>query len=147
LVVPSATEMAPLTADPRLRDFIRDRARGASYVASHCAGAFLLGEAGLLEGRRVTTYPGGEADLAKRNPMATVTETEIVVDGDLVTSSGAVVSYEASLSLLRAMTADAELVAAVRSELYLDRLTASPRRGPSQNPAGAARVAGSKEER
>jgi cyclohexyl-isocyanide hydratase len=37
-------------------DFVREQGGGAKYVTSVCTGAFVLGVAGLLKGRRATTH-------------------------------------------------------------------------------------------
>jgi transcriptional regulator GlxA family with amidase domain len=101
LVVPSALDMDPALADQALLAFIKERGARARFVASHCAGAFLLGKAGLLDGRRATTYIGGAASLQKMFPKAHVEgDKHVVVDGNVVTTIGGAVSYEGSLALL-----------------------------------------------
>lgn len=101
LVVPSAFAMEKHLADERLVGFIREKAAQAEYVASNCAGAFLLGKAGLLDGRQVTTYIGGAEELQKMFPKARVVDDRHVVnDGNLVSSIGGAASYEATLTLL-----------------------------------------------
>ncbi len=52
-------------ADRALIAFIKERGTRARYVASHCAGAFLLGKAGPLDGKRATIYLGGAALLQR----------------------------------------------------------------------------------
>lgn len=101
LVVPSSLDMDPHLANERLVTFVRKRAAEAKWVASHCAGAFLLGKAGFLDGRRATTYIGGTEDLKKACPLARVVDKDhVVVDGNLITSAGGLVSYDASLLLV-----------------------------------------------
>lgn len=100
LVVPSALDVDALLANEPVVAFIRERGRRARWLQSHCAGAFLLGKAGLLKDRRVTTYVGGWADLRKRFPEANVVEEHVVIDGNLVSSVGGVASYDGALTLL-----------------------------------------------
>jgi transcriptional regulator GlxA family with amidase domain len=105
LVVPSMMDMDRVLADQALVAFIKARGTQARYVASHCAGAFLLGKAGLLDGRRATTYIGGAESLQKAYPRARVEgDKQVVVDGRLVTSIGGAASYEGSLALLEAIS-------------------------------------------
>jgi transcriptional regulator GlxA family with amidase domain len=102
LVVPSTMDMDRVLADQALVAFIKRAGARARHVASHCAGAFLLGKAGLLDGRRATTYIGGAESLQKMFPKARVEgDQQVVVDGNLVTSIGGAVSYEGSLALLQ----------------------------------------------
>lgn len=123
LVVPGAADMSPILEDAATVDFVARQGRAASAVASHCAGAFLVGAAGLLEGRRATTYPGGHADLAAAVPAAIVVESDVVVDGSVISSGAGTVSYLGALELLRGLT-DVQVARQVATELSLDRLAA-----------------------
>lgn len=76
-------------------------ARGAR-VASICTGAFALGAAGLLDGRRVTTHWRVAARLAELYPRARVDPDVLYVDeGDLLTSAGVAAGIDLCLHLLR----------------------------------------------
>lgn len=75
--------------------------RGAR-VLSLCVGAFLLGEAGLLDGRRCTTHWRHAAELAERFPRAIVDPDVLYVDGGpVVTSAGSAAGIDACLHLIR----------------------------------------------
>jgi transcriptional regulator GlxA family with amidase domain len=56
IVIPGALEIEPTLADRRLVDWLAAHAPMARRTASVCAGAFLLAEAGLLDGRRAVTH-------------------------------------------------------------------------------------------
>ena len=61
-----------------------------SKVASSCTGAFLVADAGLLDGRAATTHWMFAAELARRYPAVHVTADKMIVDnGDVITSGGA----------------------------------------------------------
>lgn len=81
---------------------LRDaHARGAT-VLSVCSGAFVLGAAGLLDGRRCTTHWRHAADLAARFPAAFVDRDVLYVeDGPVVTSAGSAAGLDACLHLIR----------------------------------------------
>jgi transcriptional regulator GlxA family with amidase domain len=75
--------------------------RGAK-VLSVCSGAFILGEAGLLDGRRCTTHWRNAAELARRYPAAKVDPDVLYVDDDpVITSAGTAAGIDACLYLLR----------------------------------------------
>ncbi len=61
---------------------VRFAAEG-KIVAAICAAPSILGSLGLLRGKRATVYPGMEHTLSGATP---VTEDEVVVDGNLITS-------------------------------------------------------------
>lgn len=76
-------------------------ARGAR-VLSVCTGAFVLGEAGLLDGRRCTTHWMYADELAARFPAAEVDPDVLYVDaGPVVTSAGSAAGLDACLHLIR----------------------------------------------
>jgi len=76
-------------------------ARGAR-IASICTGAFALGAAGLLDGRRVTTHWRVARRLADMYPRAQVDPDVLNVDeGDLLTSAGVAAGIDLCLHLLR----------------------------------------------
>ena len=75
--------------------------RGAR-VLSVCSGAFILGEAGLLDGRRCTTHWRNAQELARRYPSAKVDPDVLYVDDDpVITSAGTAAGIDACLYLVR----------------------------------------------
>lgn len=76
-------------------------ARGA-YLISVCSGAFLLGEAGLLDGRQCTTHWKYAGELATRFPKAKVHPNALYIeDGPLLTSAGTAAGIDLCLHLVR----------------------------------------------
>ncbi len=74
---------------------------GARRIMSVCTGAFLLAEAGLLDGRRATTHWQYCATLAKRFPGTTVEADPIFVrDGPIFTSAGVTAGIDLALALV-----------------------------------------------
>jgi len=105
LLVPSTYDMAPLISNARLVSFIRTKAQHASWVASNCSGAFLLAESGVLDGLKATTWAGGEQALRSAYPNVDVQfDQNVVVDRNVITSNGSVVSYQAALLLLEKLS-------------------------------------------
>ncbi|MBV1879175.1 MAG: DJ-1/PfpI family protein [Pseudomonadales bacterium] len=101
LILPSAYAMKDHIGNTKLIDFIRQTDKTASWMASNCSGALLLGEAGILDGKKATTWFGGEADLQKSYPAIDVQfDQNVVVDDRVITSNGGPVSYEAAFMLL-----------------------------------------------
>jgi len=105
LIVPSRYDMEPLIENQAVNAFIRQTATTAEWLASNCSGAFLLAEAGVLDGLKATTWAGGEGQLQSAYPQVKVIEDQnVVVDGNVITSNGSLVSYQAALTLLAKMT-------------------------------------------
>jgi transcriptional regulator GlxA family with amidase domain len=81
---------------------LRAAADRGAYVLSVCSGAFLLGDAGLLDGRRCTTHWLYTDELARRNPGAIVLPNALYVeDGNLFTSAGTAAGIDLCLHLVR----------------------------------------------
>jgi transcriptional regulator GlxA family with amidase domain len=82
-------------------DWLRLAARRAGRIVSVCAGAFLLAEAGLLDGRRATTHWQRTDELAQRHPRVLVDPAPIYTqDGRIFTSGGATAGFDLALSLV-----------------------------------------------
>lgn len=82
------------------RHLVEHHAAGGT-VASVCAGAFLLGQAGLLDGRRCTTHHQLVGALARQHPRATVVNDVLyVADGQVVTSAGIASGIDLALHLV-----------------------------------------------
>ncbi|MGW4464552.1 GlxA family transcriptional regulator [Micromonospora sp. NBC_01796] len=87
--------------EPVLEALRRAHRRGA-YVLSVCSGAFVLGAAGLLDGRECTTHWKYADQLAERHPLARVRCDELYVqDGNLLTGAGTAAGIDACLHLVR----------------------------------------------
>ena len=87
--------------DRLLVAWIRRTARRVRRVASVCSGAFLLAEAGLLEGRRATTHWRACDELARRYPGVKIESDPIFVrDGDVYTSAGVTAGMDLALALV-----------------------------------------------
>lgn len=97
---------SPRTAGgPRLSEEQAERlrehhARGGT-VASVCSGAFALGQAGLLDGRRCTTHHGLQDELERRFPRAAVVRDVLYTEDDrVVTSAGIASGIDLALHLV-----------------------------------------------
>ena len=84
-------------------DALRAAAGRGAWVLSVCSGAFLLGEAGLLDGRRCTTHWRYAAELAALYPAADVDPNVLYVcDGPVLTSAGTSAGLDLCLHVIRA---------------------------------------------
>jgi len=82
-------------------DWLRTAATQARRCGSICTGAFLLGAAGLLDGRRVTTHWASCADLARFHPNASVAVDPIFIrEGPFFSSAGITAGIDLALSLV-----------------------------------------------
>jgi cyclohexyl-isocyanide hydratase len=90
--------VADAMTDLETVDFVRKQAAGAQYVTSVCTGAFLLGVAGLLKGRRATTH-WAYTDLLTL-VGATFEKARIVRDGNVFTAGGVSSGIDFALSIV-----------------------------------------------
>jgi transcriptional regulator GlxA family with amidase domain len=99
LVVPSAEHnMDSDLRDQKLIAWVRDTGRRAKLVMSLCDGAFVLAQAGLLDGLRATTFPGDQDRFAAMFPKVKLERNVIFVhDGKAVTSVGGARSYDPAM--------------------------------------------------
>ncbi len=108
LLVASAYDMDEHLQNGELIDFIRRQGKQASWMASNCSGAMLLAEAGILDGKRATTWAGGEKALARAYPQVKVEyDRNVVIDEGVITSNGGPVSYQSAFALLGKLSSEA----------------------------------------
>jgi transcriptional regulator GlxA family with amidase domain len=100
LVVPMWTPGEQPGAE--LVDALRAAHERGARILSFCSGAFLLAEAGLLDGRRATTHWAFASDLAARFPAVAVEPDVLyVVDGQVMTSAGTAAAIDLCLHVVR----------------------------------------------
>lgn len=101
LIVAGGIGVREALADEHLLGWLTTTAPRAKRVASVCTGAFLLAQAGLLDGRRATTHWSACQLLAKRHPSIQVDPNPIFVrDGNVYTSAGVTAGIDLSLALV-----------------------------------------------
>jgi transcriptional regulator GlxA family with amidase domain len=98
-IVPKRDYLEP---SPEVAAAVRRAYDRGAMVFGHCTAAFVLGEAGLLDGRRCTTHWRHVDELAERFPQAKVDENVLYVqDGTIVTGAGAAAGLDAALHVMR----------------------------------------------
>lgn len=94
-------ELLPQPSSPGLRDYIGRAGTHSRRVAGVCTGAFLLAEAGLLDGRAATTHWAHARALRERFPNIMVDEDRIFLrDGNIWTSAGMSSAIDLTLALI-----------------------------------------------
>lgn len=129
VLVPGTDLTMSLELAPDMIGWIREAAHAGAQIASVCTGAFLLGEAGLLDGHRCTAHWSVIEHMRERYPRARVVDDVLfVMDGSILTSAGIASGIDLSLAIIE-QDHGAALAARVARELvvYLRRSgTAAP---------------------
>ncbi|MBU2527488.1 MAG: DJ-1/PfpI family protein [Bacteroidetes bacterium] len=101
LVVPSAEHHLDTDLqDSLMIQFVRRVSKNALFVTSHCDGAFVLAQAGVLDGHVSTTFPSDIDVYREKFPHLDVRENLLFVhDGKFITSAGGARSFDAALYL------------------------------------------------
>ena len=88
--------------DPLLLDVARDAVARGAWVLTICSGSFILGAAGVLDGRRATTHWMYSEVMSEMYPLIDVDPDVLFVqDGRIITSAGTAAGIDACLHLLR----------------------------------------------
>ena len=94
-------ELDPRPVSPGVRAYIAEAAHQSRRVAGVCTGAFLLAEAGLLDGRSATTHWAYARTLQQRFPAINVDDDRIfIADGNVWTSAGMSAAIDLTLALI-----------------------------------------------
>jgi transcriptional regulator GlxA family with amidase domain len=100
VIVPAMTR----DDDPDALQWIRSQASKGAIVIGVCAGAKVVGDAGLLHGKRATTHWYSVKELRGKHPtMRYVEDRRLVVDDGVMTTTGISASMPMSLTLIEAI--------------------------------------------
>lgn len=103
LVIPGGKGRLSAMVNKDIRQFIMGQARNCKYITSVCTGAFLLAEAGLLKGKKATTYHTALDELASYQETKVERNTKVVQDGQIITAAGVSSGIELGLYLLKVL--------------------------------------------
>lgn len=130
LIVPGGWGVRREIHNQNLIEWIARRAQSASLVASVCTGAMLLGQAGLLDGRRATTHISTLDWMREEFPEATVVEDlRWVEDGKVISSAGVSAGIDMALYLVE-QTFGSQVARATADHMEYNRLAGNRRRFP-----------------
>lgn len=95
-----------LDADPRVHQLLKASVAGGKHAAAICAAPKVLANAGLLDGRRATAYPGvlHQSDL----PNVRLESSAVVKDGPVITSRGPGTAMDFALVLVETLSGKAK---------------------------------------
>jgi transcriptional regulator GlxA family with amidase domain len=99
LIIGGNTQVIPTS--PRLLVFVAESAKTSRRISSICTGAFALADAGLLDGRRVTTHWLFTEELKSQHPGVQMEENRIfIIDGAIWTAAGNSAGIDLTLCML-----------------------------------------------
>ncbi|MGW7207802.1 helix-turn-helix domain-containing protein [Streptomyces sp. NPDC054837] len=102
IAVPAGADYVVRDYPPELLDALRRAVDRGARVLSVCSGVFVLGAAGLLDGRRCSVHWRQADELAVRNPRAVIEPDVLYVDEDpVITSAGTAAGIDACLHIVR----------------------------------------------
>lgn len=104
-----------LDASPTVERVLAETKTAGGYLAAICAAPMILGKRDYLVGKRAICFPGFEKDLHG----ATVADTRVVRDGNIITAAGMGVALPFGLALVEALT-DAETAGKLKKSVLAD---------------------------
>ena len=94
-----------LAPQPRLIEWLKQQHQSGAIICSVCAGAFVLAETGLLEGRKVTTHWALADEFAARYPNIKLDSQKLLInDSDIITAGGLMSWIDLGLELVAQFT-------------------------------------------
>ena len=104
LCIPGGAGVVKAIGDAEIVGFVRKQAEAAQWVTSVCTGAFILGAAGLLKGKRASTHWAYTHLLEKFG--ATYEKARVVRDGNLITAGGVTSGIDFALEVIAHVRGD-----------------------------------------
>jgi putative intracellular protease/amidase/YHS domain-containing protein len=118
IVIPGGDTRA-LVNDKRVIDWLKQAQPGAEITMSVCTGAFVLGKAGLLEGKEATTHWSAISALRTRFPHTTVHDDRRIVDnGSVITTAGVSAGIDGALHVVERLSGHDKAVKTARYMEY-----------------------------
>jgi cyclohexyl-isocyanide hydratase len=132
MCIPGGFGVSGAIADTATIDFVRTQGARAKYVTSVCTGAFVLGVAGLLKGKRATTHWAYTSLL----PLvgATYEKARVVRDGNVFTGGGVTAGIDFALTVA-AELAGAEVAQRIQLSIEYDPAPPYSAGNPDSAPA------------
>lgn len=103
-----------LNAHEGVRRVVKEFNRDGKYIGAICAAPTILGNLGLLKGKRVSCYPSVEQEIQG----AVMTRTDVTVDGNLITSRGAGTAIAFALKLIEMLSGAEKAAEIAEAILY-----------------------------
>jgi cyclohexyl-isocyanide hydratase len=132
ICVPGGFGVRQAIADPAIVEFVGEQAKGAEWITSVCTGSFILGAAGLLQGKRATCHWAYTHLLPLYG--ATHEDARVVRDGNLVTAGGVTSGIDFALELI-AMAKGEDVARSIQLALEYDPAPPFPGGTPKTTPA------------
>lgn len=112
IVPPSIIMPERMASMPEAASWLKDRHKEGAVLCSVCAGAFVLAETGLIDGRRATTHWAFADQLAQKFPDVQLAEDQMVLDeGDIMTAGGILAWTDLGLTLVERLLGPATMLA------------------------------------
>ncbi|MEO1331328.1 MAG: GlxA family transcriptional regulator [Pseudomonadota bacterium] len=110
IVMPEKMQITPTTAR-----WLAEQHQQGTRICSVCAGAFVLAESGLIDGRRVTTHWAFARQLSKKFPQVEVAADNMVLDGgDIITAGGILAWTDLGLTIVERLMGSSIMLATAR---------------------------------
>lgn len=109
LILPGGNGAWKNRDDDRVIDLLKKYNSEGKMIASICAGPMALGKAGILNGKKVTSYPGEEIESYLKDGV--YVEDPVVTDGNITTSRGPATVFDFACTLVNLLGGNAEPVA------------------------------------
>ena len=132
ICVPGGFGIDDAILDDELMTFVKREGARAKYVTSVCTGAFILGAAGLLKGKKATTHWAYHDELAKVG--AAPVRARVVRDGNLITGGGVTAGIDFALTAT-AEIAGEDVAKAIQLSLEYDPAPPFDAGSPEKAPA------------
>ena len=133
LCIPGGFGVDQAMQDEALMAFVRREGARAKYVTSVCTGAFVLGAAGLLEGKRATTHWAYHDELALVG--ASPVKERVVRDGNVFTGGGVTAGIDFALAVAAEIAGEG-VAQAIQLGLEYDPAPPFDSGSPDKAPAG-----------